>query len=867
MRWFGERRKRETELEREVRSHLEAEAEEQHELGLDDKQAEFAARRAFGNPTRVKEDVRSSWGWTALEQFARDVQYAIRSLRRSPGFAVTAVLSLALGIGANTAIFSVVNAVLLRPLPFPEPEQLVQLWEANPSRGYSRNVVNPINFLDWSDRTHSFDGMAAASSQVINITGQGAPVGLPGMQVSPAFFSVLKATPLIGRAFLSEEGQPGKNNVAVLGYGLWQSRFGGDRSIVGRQIRIDGAATTIIGVMPSGFRLPKTRAEIWTPLPITRSKEWAGGRWLSVIARIRSGLTLEQARHDLESVASQLARERPDFDKGWSAEAIPMLADATAEVRLPLLLLLASVGLVLMIACANATNLLLMRATGRHQEIAVRAALGASRRRLMQQLFSESLVLGAMACLFGVAVGYLALKGLLALVPEDSSFPRLDSIAMDGRVFVFAAGIAVLSAFVFGLFPALQISQVRPQQNLSLNSVRISSRGSVRRALVVLEIALSVLLLAGAGLMLRSFERLLSVNPGFSIEHVLTLNVFTFAERYHDDRKRGDYFARILEAIRNVPGVAEAGSTHFLPLESRTSGSCFALADEPPPEPSRAPSANFLVVSPGYFETMRTPLLKGRLFDKRDAFGKPSVVLVNQQFVRQYLTGREPIGEKLNACWTVPNPVQIVGVVADARQTELQQAPKPTIFLANSQAPMYFAQFVVRTPGDPIRLRTAIEKAIHQIDPDQAVTSVKTLEQVYSDSVAQPRLEMILLGAFAGLAALLAIVGIYGVISYSVAQRRREIGIRMALGAQLGDVSWGVLKEGLLLGTVGGAIGLAAALAFTRLLQTLLFETKPNDVTTLLSAVLIAFVAVLAASTLPAYRAAQTDPVTALRYE
>ncbi len=568
----------------------------------------------------------------------------------------------------------------------------------------------------------------------------------------------------------------------------------------------------------------------------------------------------------MRAVARQLARERPDFDKGWSADAFPMLADATEDLRLPLLVLLAAVGLVLLIACANVANLLLMRGADRLHEISVRAALGASRGRLLQQLFSEAATLMMVACAVGLVIGFGGVKALLALIPNQTQLPRLDAIHMDGRVFLFALGLSILSAVLFGLIPSLQVSQSEPHQTLQLRSVRSTAKSSFRKLLVVLEVALSLVLLIGAGLMLRSFQKLLAVNPGFEAQHVLTMGMVTSHVRYQDDRKRAEYFANVLDQIREVPGVKAAGSIHFLPLQERTSGSCFSLAGEPL-QISTAPDAEFLVVSPGYFEALRTPLIAGRSFNMRDRIGKPSVAIVNTQFVKKFLSRVNPIGQRLNLCWTVQSPAEIVGVVADARQTELQKDPKPTIFLDNLQAPMYFAQLAIRTSGDPSQMARAVEAAIHRVDPDQAITDVQTMDKVFSDSVAQPRMQLVLLLTFGVIAGLLAVIGVYGVISYSVAQRTREIGIRMALGAPSAEVRWTVLKEGIALAAIGAAIGLAAALALTRILRTLLFETPPNDALTLLSVTATVWVVALLATLIPADRAARMNPTVSLRYE
>ncbi len=807
------------------------------------------------------------WGWVTVEQIAQDTRYAFRGMRKSPAFALTAVLSLALGIGANTAIFTVVHAVLLKPLPFPQPDRLVQIWESQPSRGWFRNVVNPFNFLDWRERTHSFEEMAAVSGHTANLTGLGDPLALAGVQVSPQYFSILGVFPALGRPFNAGEGRPGQDNVAILSFGLWQSRFGGDPSVVGRKIMIDGAPVTIVGVMPRGFTLPKDSADIWTPLPIERSKDWEGGRYLTVVARLKPGVTLLQARDDLHAVASQIARERPLFNQGWSADAVPMLEDATGSVRLPLLVLLAAVGLVLLIACANVANLLLMRAASRLREIAVRAALGAGKGRLLRQMLSESLVLALAACAAGLAAAHWGVQALVAMIPRQSQLPRMDTIHMDGPVFLFALALSLVTAAIFGLVPSLQVSQLEPYQALQQGAVRTAANSLLRRTLVVAEIALSLILLIGAGLMLRSFHRLVSVNPGFETQHILTMAMFTAPARYGDDRKRAQYFGRMLDEIRTVAGVREAGTVHFLPLQERVSGSCFAPGVEPPPNPSTAPGAEFLVISPSYFQTMGTPLVRGRQFDNRDGFDAPSVVMVNQEFVKRFLQGRDAIGQQLNLCWTIRNPTAIVGVVADARQTELQTAPSPTIFVNNLQAPMYFAQLVVRAAGDPARVARAVESAIHRVDPEQAVTHVETMQQVFSDSVAQPRLQLVLLAVFGGIAGLLAMIGIYGVVAYSAARRTREIGIRMALGALPNDVRRLILRESVLLAALGIGIGLAGALALTRVLRSLLFETTPADPVTLAAVVGAVLLIVLVATLIPANRAARIHPTVALRYE
>jgi len=850
---------RDDDLERELRAHLALEAEERGDP--------HAARRSFGNVTVVKEAIHEMSNWKTVEQLSQDLRYGARLLRRSPGFTLVAVLTLALGIGANTAIFSVVNAVLLRPLPFPEPGRLVRIWESSPT-GNDRNVVDPFNFLTWRERTRSFEQIACIHNWTSNITGGGEPLAVQGLRVSPEFFSILRVSPLMGRAFIPDEAIPGRDRSVVFSYAFWQSHYGGDRNILGRKIVLNGDPSTVVGILAPDFRFPGSHADLFVPMALDREEARKGGRWLTTIARLKPGITLAQAQQDIASVALQLAHERPGMDKGWSAAVVPFLEDLTENIRLPLLILLAAVGLVLLIACANVANLLLMRATGRSREIALRAALGAGRRRILQQLLSESLLLALAGCAGGLAVGYAGLQGLRALIPTSVALPRMESVRLDSGVFLFALGISLATAILFGLVPAIQISRPQLQNALRQGSQRtgVGAGRVFRRTFVVAEIALALLLLVGAGLLLRSFARLTSVNPGFQAEHLLTMQMFTSPARYFDDQKRSQYMERVLDEVRRVPGVAAAGSIHFLPLTGSVSGSCFAPAPGPQPDTS-SPNSDFLVVSPGYFQTMRTPMLSGRDFSPQDRFGTPSVLVVNRAFADRFLAGRNPIGQKLNVCWTVPNPVEIVGIVADARQTELKSAPNPTIFLANTQAPMYFAHLVVRTRNDPRRMARAVEAAIHRVDPDQAMSDVKTMDDVFSDSVSRPRFQMALLLVFAGIAVLLATIGVYGVVSYAVSQRTQEIGIRMAIGARSADVSQLVLREGLWVGGLGVAVGLLAAVASTRVLRSLLFEVEPTDAVTLCAVAGLLLVVALAATVFPARRASKVDPMVALRYE
>jgi predicted permease len=859
----------EVDMDAELRFHLEARVDDLVRRGLPREEALRLALIEFGGLELTKEECRDARSATLLDSFLQDLCYGFRTLRNSSGFTAIAVLTLALGMGANSAIFSVVDAILLRPLPYSQPDRLVRIWESSGRYNSSRNVVNPFNFLDWRDRAQSFEAIAAISTSTTNLSSHGQSVAVDGMQVSPEFFSLLRVPPFLGRTFLPSDAIPGQDHSVILSYSLWERQYGGDRSIVGQKIDVDSAPCEVVGVMPRGFSFPKSKAEVWTPLPLARTDEWKSGRFLTVVARLKPNVSLPQAQQDMLRVTDYTSRTRPDFNKNWTANVVPMLEDATRNVRQPLWILLAAVGFLLLIACANLTNLLLMRGTRRSRELAVRSALGAARSRLIRQLFAESLLLFVAGMLLGLVFAQFGLTALLALIPQSSPLPRSDPIAIDSRVLLFTFAVSLFTALLFGLIPALRLSLVDLQNSLKQGSLRAGVGGhqALRRTLVVAEVALALLLSVGAGLMLRSLARLTSVDPGFNTEHLLTMHIWASPSRYLDNLKRSQYFDRLLAEIRNAPGVQSASSTHFLPLTERKSGSCFSPADQPAPTPAESPSAQFLIVSSGYFQTMGTPLLSGRDFESRDSFESQPVAVVNHAFVDRYFPGQNLLGKQFQVCWSVQKPVEVVGIAADARQAQLQDSPQPTIFLSNSQAPMFFATIVVRATGDPRQLALASEAAIHRVDPDQAVSDVQTMDSVFSDSVSSPRFQTILLLVFASIAVVLAMIGVYGVVSYSVNQRINEIGVRIALGARSSDVFRLVLREALALSAIALAIGLLGSLALSRALQSLLFEVTPTDPFTLaFVGVLVLLVSTLAA-VIPARRATRIDPIVALRYE
>jgi putative ABC transport system permease protein len=855
----------------ELSFHLAQRAEKNRAAGVDAAEARQAAHRQLGNATLLKEDTRNLRTLPVVENFAQDLRYGSRTLIKTPLFALIAIATLALGIGASTSIFSVVNSVLLRPLPFTQPNRLVQVWESNSKHSVAnlRNVVNPINFLDWTEQNRSFSGMAAVVDTSTRLGLGHEPVQVPAMLVTPQFFSLLGVPPLLGSTFTDGDGKEGAEIRLVLTYEFWQQQFGGDPKVIGRHLQNNERPATIIGVMPRGFALPNVRGSVFLPYAIDRSNQFAQqGRYMMVIARLKPGVTLEQAGDDMKRVAQYTAATRPNFDTDWSAVVLPMLQDATRDVAQPLLLLLGAVGFVLLIACANVANLLLMRGAGRERELAVRVALGAGRGRVVCQLLAENLVLAVLGTLAGLAIAQWGLQALLALIPKSAPLPRMESIRIDTPVLLFALGLTFCTTLIFGLLPALRSSRVDLLDALKQGSSRTGIGGNrcLRQALMVAEIALALMLSVGAGLLLRSFQRLNSVDLGFRTHNLVTMRVFVM-DNTAEPLKRARYLENLVKTVRGVHGVEAAGFTHFLPLMDRVSGSCFALGAELPEKQTDAPDAQFLIISSHYFDAMRTPFLAGRDFDDHDTVDAPTSIIVNRAFVQKFLPGKDAIGQQVNVCWDVKNPARIVGVVGDARQTRLRDDPVPTIFVANSQASAYAVTLAIRTGDDPNKIIRPVEAAIHDYDPQQAISEVQTMDHVFSDSASDARFQLVLLLIFAGLAIVLAMIGVYGVVSYSVTQRTPEIGVRMAMGAGAAEIARMVLREALLLAALAVVVGLAGAFALTRVMESVLYETAPTDPTTLTIAATAVLVVVTAAALVPARRATRVDPLVALRYE
>jgi putative ABC transport system permease protein len=806
-----------------------------------------------------------------MDSVWKDFRFAVRVLWKSPGFSAVALLALVLGIGANTAIFSVVNAVLLRPMPFVDPGRLVSVRESSP-QGQKDNVANPQNVSDWQKRNHSFEKIAGyiPFELTMSLTGGGSPEEVPGNYVTRDFFPLLGVQPALGRNFLPEEELPNTPDVALLSDGFWRRRFGADPHIAGKKLMIGGNLTIVIGVLPATFRFPDVKADIWglTTLHPERQRK---GRYLAPIARMRPGVTVSQAQADMNVIMAQLAREYPDFNTNWGVTVIPLRQQFTGDLKTPLLVLLGAVGLVLLIACANVANLMLMRSSARQREMAIRTSLGATRARIVRQLLVESMILGVAGGGLGLLVAVWAKDVLLAMLPESMSVAKVNAVAIDGNVLAFTVTLSLGTALLFGLLPALRASRPDLSDTLKEGGRAVSSslrRNRMRAALVAGEMAVAMMLLIGAGLLIRSFIRLEHVTPGFQPDRILSMRIGLSNPRYKKDLKLASAgLDEILQRIAQVPGVVSTGSIQFPPLGGLLPATGYWVAGRPTPNPSEAPVTGVSIVTPGYFPTMGIPLINGRLFTERDQEGTPQVTIVSQSLARQEFPNMNPIGQRLFVEWGRETPYQIVGVVGDVKHDGLEKEVRPTVYFPNAQETQTIATLMIRTGGDPMQLAPVAEQIIHAYDKDQAIAKIQPLDMFLSKAVARPRFQSVLLASFAGLALLLAAIGTFGVMSYSVAQRTHEIGIRVALGAQRDQVLRLIVGQGLLLALIGTAAGLAGAFALTRYLKTLLFNVSPTDWLTFTTVPIALCAVALAASYLPARRAMQVDPMQALRYE
>jgi putative ABC transport system permease protein len=853
-------------LSEEVGSYVELLTEKNMKQGMNEEEARRAALVEVGGVEQVKEEVRSNRAGFAIETFLQDVRYGLRSLRKKPGFTLTAVIALALGIGANTAIFSVINGVLLRSLTYRDADNIVMVWERSFQMNRSQNSVSPANFLDWQKRSVSFQQIAATWDTRVNLTSAGEPEELLVQRVSADFFQVLGVPPQVGRWFVAEDDKQGANPVVILSHALWQGRFGANPAIIGQPITLSGRSLTVIGVMPSGFHFLNTQIQAWIPLALDPTNDWRKqGRYLRSVARLKSGVTIKQAQAELDGIAKQLEREYSDYNKGWGVNLVPMHEQIVGDIRPVLLVLFAAVAFVLLIACANVANLLLSRAAARQKELALRAALGAGRMRLVRQMLTESVLLALMGGALGVFLAYWGLQLLVSLAPDN--LPRLREITIDPRVLGFTFAISLLTGLIFGLIPALQSS--RPDLNDALKEgARGSSGGNrfVRNLFVVAEMALALVLLVGAGLMLRSFSQLNQVKTGFDTENVLTMRVQLPMAKYREPQQRAEFFKRAQERLAALPGVKSIGAISYLPLTGLASSTVFNLASQPELPPNESPGTEVRIITPGYFSAMGIPLVKGRTFDERDG-AESRVLIINETMARKFFPGQDPIGQRLVVNWEPKVADEIVGVVGDVKETALAEEANPAIYWPHPREPYQFMNFVLRAVIDPANLSAAATKEIHALDPDQPVADIRTLDQVVAKSIARPRFNTLLLAIFAGVALILASVGIYGVMNYSASQRTQEIGIRMALGAKPFDILRLVVGHGMKLTVAGIAIGVIASLALTRVMSNLLFGVTATDLPTFLGVSVLLTAVALLANYIPARRATRVNPVVALRYE
>jgi putative ABC transport system permease protein len=809
-----------------------------------------------------------------MRSLIKDIQYGLRGLLKHPGFTAIAIITLALGIGANTAIFSVVNAVLLRPLPYPQPDQLVRLGESTLLKGTFESVTAG-NFLDWRAQAQTFAGMSAIRYEGFNLTGADRPERITGVIANSNFFSVMQVQPFLGRAFIPDDEKSGDARVAVIGYGLWLRRFAADPSVTTRRLTINGKEVAIVGVMPPGFDFPG-EAQIWVPAhgavpehilrPTVDMSQDRGSGYLETIARLKPGVTMDQAQAELNTIAERLAKQYPDSNQGRGVKLISLREEVVGDVRGTLLILFGAVGFVLLIAGSNVANLLLARGATRQKEIAIRRALGASRARLVRQLLTESVLLTFMGGALGMLVAQWSMRPLLSLAP--AGVHGLTDTRIDSRVLLFTLGLSLIAGLLFGLLPALQVSKT------SLNdSLKESARGSgsspgrnrARTLLIVSEVSLSLVLLVGAGLVIKSFIRVQQVDPGFQTASIQTVRLTLPATKYPEKTQQAEFFHQVIEDLEANPGVELASAISRLPLTPGNSNRSIQIEGQPPAAPGEAIVADYRAISPNYFRTMGIPVLRGRDFTDRDDANAPGTVIINDQLARKVFPNSDPLGKRLKVEGD-ENWLEVVGVTGNVKHFGLDSETHAEMYVSYRKYPWPFMSVVTRARGG-VDLSNAIRTSIWRIDRDEPIPEVLTMELMVSRSLASRRLNMMLLGIFGALALVLAAIGIYGVISHSVSQRTHEIGLRMALGARTSDVIKLVLKHGMTPALAGVAAGLVGAFALTRLMRSLLFGVTPTDFLTFASVAVALLIVALLACYIPARRATKVDPLVALRYE
>jgi putative ABC transport system permease protein len=806
-----------------------------------------------------------------MESLLGDIRYALRNLLRRPGFTLIAVVTLAAGIGANTAIFSAIHSLLLNPLPFPELDRVVAIWDKLPSKGVMHNEVTVANYLDWQSQTQSFEQLALYRWWNANLTGIDPPERIQGFLVTANYLDALGMKPIMGRNFFAEENQPGKDAVAIITHSLWQRRFGGDPNILNKTITINSVVRTIVGVMPEHFNFPKG-GEVYAPLPMTSElMKSRGNHSYYVVGRLKPGASVEGSQAEIDNIMARLDQQFPETNKGWGATVFPIVADTVRLYDTALWVMMAAVGFVLLIACANVANLMLARATGRQREIALRTALGASRWRIVRQLLTESVIVALIGGALGMLIGFWGIDALRAANPGDAAkfAPGWYQLGINFPVLMFTLGLSVFSGIVFGLAPALQVSKPNLNDSLKEGSRQTSGNSHrLRSSLVVLEVALSLMLLVGAGLLGRSFLSLLKTDPGFNPDNVITMNLVLPVAKYKDEPQRAAFFQDLVQRVKANPGVESAALVSHLPLGGSNASDSYLVEGMPEPAPGQEYDGRYRVATPDYFRTMGISLVRGRSFTDQDKAGTTPVVVVNETLARKHWPGEGAIGKRIRFYGPLERApwLEIVGVIRDVKH-ELNIPIEPEYYLPLAQDTWTGMVLVARTSVDPASLAPALRQHVWAIDKDQPVFDVKTMQEVRSSSVALYSFSSVMLGIFAVVALLLASVGIYGVMAFAVTQRTQEIGIRMALGARTADVLKLVVKHGMKLALLGMLIGLGGSWAITRFLEKMLVGVEPTDLLTFSVVSGFLLLAAFVACYLPARRATKVDPLVALRYE
>jgi putative ABC transport system permease protein len=863
--------KHERELADEFESHFQMHVEDNLRRGLSAGDAWREASLKFGGVAVAKESMREESTFMMLETTWQDLRHAIRGLGRNPGFAATAILSLALGIGASVAIFTLADNLLLRPLPYRDPGRLMMVWETNLKRpAQTRNVVSPGNYRDWKAQNNVFENMAVFADGRAAFAHGNRVEELEVQYVSADLLPMLGIQPLRGRLFTEAEDRPDAPTVVLISYRLWQRWFGGEESVIGRKVQVRSQPATIIGVMPPGFYFRNRNTDLWDTMGLDPARDYRkkSGRYLMTLARLKPGVPLDRAQTEMTGIARRLETEYPVFNANWRVNVESLRESLVSKVKTSMLVLLGAVGLLLAVACANVANLLLARYTSRLREMAVRVAIGASRWRVIRQLITESVTLGLAGGILGVLFARWAVLGLLAFAPADLS--RNVSIAVDYRIVLFAVAVSVLTGVIFGLAPSLVASRIDLTRGLrEAGRSSVGGAGRLRAGLVAAEVALSVMLLAGAGLLFRSLVGLQSVDPGLNPSRVLTFSVLIPTARYKEPVQQTQFFTRAVEQMERLPGVESASAVSYLPFDGLAAATNLTIAGRPPAKPGEEPGATIRTVMPGYFRTIGIPLRRGRVFTAADnTLDSPYRFVVNEAFVAKYMPGEEPLGQQISVAMGNKNPYgEIIGVVGDVKEGALDQEPSPTVYYIHAHLNYTSMVFVVRTKGDPLSLSEPVRRVIHNIDSAQPVAQMRTMDTIVRETFSRQRFSALLFGGFSTVSLLLAAVGIYGVLAYSVTERTREIGLRVALGAEPGRILRQVLGSGMRVVLIGAVVGAGGALALTGLLKSLLFGVTARDATTFAAVPAVLIAVALVAAYLPARRASRLAPLDALRTE